>query len=111
MPFVLCVPPEANFEVLEAQSFGYRVRIYPPMTSRECAERKEAVKILIGGVEAVRVDVLQIDFFAENFTRTINHTAPGKTDPSMETIRQVLNSFFARLRRATNGTQIAETLG
>jgi hypothetical protein len=105
-PFILCVPPGAQFKVLESETFGYKVRFYPPMTSRECAERNEGVKVILGDVEAVRVDVIQIDFIAESFNRDIDHQAPGKIDPSTETIRKVLHSFFARLRRATNGAQI-----
>lgn len=104
-PFPLYLPSGAQFNVFECELHGYKLRFFPPRQSVDSAETKEAVKVIVDGMDGIRVDVIQIDFVGEAFNRAFG-PPPFKCDPPNEIIKIVLDSYIARLRRITNGAAI-----
>lgn len=115
LPYSFSLPADHGLTTYEVEIEGYRARVYPPHRSqvdRSALEpdspkaitdlarqlhpadpQPHTAVIVVDGSETVQADVLQIDFFRDEFDR--RH---GTYDPPPEVAFRMANDLLARLR-------------
>jgi len=102
LPFSLQVPDGENFIVRTYEERGYRIQIYPPVSSDIPAKAGKIDEITVNGHPATSVNALRIDFSKDQFDRRLGFDC----DPPYEFIKIVVNSFLTRLRYVTRAAWI-----
>ena len=102
LPFWLHVPVEETFPVYEYIEDGYGVRVLLPVKTDVPASAGTADEVLINGRPAVSCNGLRIDFYKEEFDRTVTQ----ECDPPYEFMAEAVNSFLARLRYVTRAPKV-----
>ena len=102
LPFSLQVREGETFPVNEYIEDGYKIRVLLPVKTDVPASPGTADEVLINGRPAVSCNGLRVDFYKEEFDRSVTK----ECDPPYEFMAKAVNSFLARLRYVTRAQKV-----